>query len=392
MISYQKAQSLILRHTRQSPAETVPLLASLGSVLAETVKADFSLPHFDNSAMDGFVFRSVDTALANPQNPVSLEIIGLICAGQSEVLLKPNQAYRIMTGAPIPKGADTVQAQEQSEIVGKKLIFKKPFPAKKNVRFCGEELKKNQTVLKAGTALNSAVIGILASLGRNEVKVFQKPKISILVTGSELLSPGLPLQPGKIYDSNSAMLYACLTQMGNRPLFVRKVEDSFPTIKKILRYALGESDVVILAGGVSTGETDYVKPALKDLGVKTIFWGVNQKPGKPIYFGTKEDKIVFGLPGNPAAVFTCFYEYVYPAIRHRMRYPDPFLASRIVPAKEAILSDPSKHLFLKAQAQRVLPSQASHMISSLALATEFLVVEPSSSVQAGDPVLVHTLP
>ena len=393
MISVEKAQGLVTASIPVAQKETVSLLAALGCVIAEDIKSPLDMPLFDNSAMDGFAFRA-------PEEPARLAIRGILKAGDPRSRIKPGEAWRIMTGAPIPYGADTVLAQEKAEVVQKVLVLHEPAAKGKNIRYKGEELKKGKKVISRGTAITPATIGILAGFGKTEVEIFKRPRISIIATGSELAAPGSDLSSGKIYDSNSSMVHAALLQMGIHPVFAKRLDDQPKKIKQLIEHALRESDLVILMGGVSAGETDHVRPALVALGVETLFWKVNQKPGKPIYFGKKENTLVFGLPGNPAAVFTCFYEYVYPAIRRFMGFQEPYLETKSLPVRGSIEADPEKALFLKARVEfsggrsvvTTLGGQSSHMISSLQEANGILVIPSNQSVEEGREALVHLLP
>jgi len=393
MIRYEEAQALIAKNIPPSQKESVTVLAALGCVIAEDIKSPLALPFFDNSAMDGFTFRA-------PNRPSRLVIRGTLKAGDPRSHIKPGEAWRIMTGAPVPYGADTVLAQEKAEIIQETLVLREPLPQGMNIRYKGEELRKGKKVISEGAIVTPATIGIMAGLGKNEAQIYKKPRVSVIVTGSELAAPGSDLSSGKIYDSNSAMVHAALMQMGIRPVFVKRLDDQPKKIKQVIGYALRESDLVILMGGVSSGDTDHVRPISKELGVETIFWKVSQKPGKPIYFGKKGNTLVFGLPGNPAAVFTCFYEYVYPAIRRFMGFREPHLGANFFPVRESIKADPEKTLFLKARIESsdgrsvvmTLGGQSSHMISSLQEANGILVIPSKRSVEQGREALVHLLP
>jgi molybdopterin molybdotransferase len=400
MISVEDAQALIAKNIPPRKNEMAPLIAALGCVISEEIKSPYPIPIFDNSAMDGFAFAANDTKNASPEVPSRFVIRGTIKAGDSPIRSKPNEAWRIMTGAPIPRGADTVLEKEKATVAQDLLVIFEPFAKGRHVRYRGEELKKAQRVISKGTTVNAATIGILSSLGKKEARIYKKPNISVIATGSELVAPGSALLQGKIYDSNSPMVIAALMQMGIRPVLTKRLDDQPKKIKQVIGHALRESDLVILMGGVSAGDTDYVKPILQELGVQTIFWKVSQKPGKPTYFGKKEDTLVFGLPGNPAAVFTCFYEYVYPAIRGFMGFRDPYLGSKFFPVGESIEADPEKSLFLKAKIEAThggpvvtaLGCQSSHMISSLEEANGILVIPSKKSVEQGQKALVHLLP
>jgi len=258
--------------------------------------------------------------------------------------------------------------------------------AEKNCQGQGVEVKKGEFVLKKGIAIHPGVIGILATLGKAQVKVFRKPKVVVLATGSELTRPGKPLGRGKIYDSNSWMMAAALKEMQLKPLSVQTLTDRPVKIKHAISEALKRADVLILMGGVSVGKYDFVKSTLKELGVKEIFWRVKQKPGKPLFFGQKKKTLVFGLPGNPASVFTCFYEYAYAALRRMSGFPSPELSSCEMELHDSLNSDPSKILFLKGKTLQnghgrtagPLRHQGSHMISSLRDAEGLLVVTPDA--------------
>ncbi|MBI3252452.1 MAG: molybdopterin molybdotransferase MoeA [Candidatus Omnitrophica bacterium] len=401
MISCEQALKLIEENNPSPKEEEAWISAALGLVCAEDVRAPLDLPLYDNSAMDGFVLRSEDTRTATAEKPVLLSIRGVVKAGDDgRVRLDEGKTYRIMTGAPIIKGGDAVLEKEKAFIQDNCLVMTAPAQKGRNIRYQAEEVKKSELALPKGSVITPGTIGFLATMGMNRVTVYKKPAISLITTGSELTAPGGLLRPGKIYDSNTAMIQAALEEMRIRPFFVRRFHDVPKTIQKVMRFALKESDIVILMGGVSVGDYDFVKGLLEEEGVKTIFWKVSQKPGKPLYFGRKENRLVFGFPGNPASVFTCFYEYVYPAIRRFMGYQNPCLFSSRLKLKGSLKPDPEKVLFIKSKIENgedkgVLPlrHQKSHMISSLCQADSFVVVQNSETVlEEGEKVLVHALP
>ncbi|MBI1977667.1 MAG: molybdopterin molybdotransferase MoeA [Candidatus Omnitrophica bacterium] len=249
--------------------------------------------------------------------------------------------------------------------------------------------------------IHPATVGVLASFGLERVKVFARPKVSVIATGSELIPAGRRLKPGKIYDSNSLVVSSILKSMRIEPVLIRTISDRKDILKRALRRAFKRSDVLILTGGVSVGDYDYVKEVLAELGVHAIFWKVSQKPGKPIYFGKKSSKLVFGLPGNPASVFTCFYEYVFPALRCLCGFEEVYLPSKTACLQTDVRADRSRHLFLKGRLSfspnggEVTPlrHQASHMISSLCNANCFISLPPRSGVlRRGTKVEAHLLP
>ncbi len=401
MITFYEAQRKIEENSPPPKEETISIGAALGFVSAEDVRSPIDLPLYDNSAMDGFVFRSEDTLGATVANPVTLNLKGVIKAGDCGIKpLGEKEAYRIMTGACIAEEGDLVLEKEKAVVKKNKLVVSGPVSKGRNIRFKAEEIKKHELVLPKGSVINPGTIGFLATMGMMGIKVYKKPSVSLIATGSELTAPGNPLRPGKIYDSNTAMIQAALEEMRIRPVLVRRLNDAPKTIQKVIHFALKESDLVILTGGVSAGDYDYVKDTLRESGVSTIFWKVSQKPGKPLFFGRKENHLVFGLPGNPASVFTCFYEYVYPAIRRFMGYKNPTLSSGKFKLQEALKPDSEKLLFIKSKiglngVRGVLPlkRQKSHMISSLCETDSFVVVPNSDKIlEKGEKVLVHSLP
>ncbi len=394
MIAPAEALALIRRHTPAAAAQDRPLADVFGSVLADDVKAPFPMPVADNSAMDGFVIRARDTARAAAARPARLRIAGTLKAGDGRGLrLAPGAAFRIMTGAFVPAGGDAVIPKEDALMEGSGeascLRVERPVRAGQHVRLLGEEVQKGQILLKKGTSLDPAAVGVLASFGFGGVRVYEKPRVTVLATGNELTPPGRKLGPGKIYDSNSWMIRAALAQMGVTPFRVLTLRDDIHKVRKAVRAALIKSDCLILLGGVSVGDYDVAKEALMLEKVRTIFWKVNQKPGKPLYFGRKGKKIVFGLPGNPAAAFTCFYEYVYPALLKMLGRKESGLERRTVSVDGILPTDSTKHLFLKARllpavSREVLTAQAlghqsSHMLTSLVEADGFLRVPSGGS-------------
>jgi len=299
MISVKEAKQLITKYLPKPGTKRVPLGNSLGCVLAENVRSKVSLPSFNNSAMDGFVLRASDVKSATSSNPVKLKIRGSIKAG--DFVRKPlgrGETYRIMTGAPLLKGGDTILPVEEMQLNGKSLVISSAFKRGRHVRLEGEEIKKNQLCIKKGALITPGLTGFLASCGSKTIGIYPKPKVSVIATGSELVDLDKKLLPGKIYDSNRPLLMAALEEMGITPLLSKTVRDNEQLVRTTIRNSLKKCDVMILMGGVSVGDYDFVKSTLKQLGVKEIFWKVKQKPGKPLYFGKKGKTLVFGLPGN----------------------------------------------------------------------------------------------
>ena len=401
MISFQEALKRVDRNSKIPGCEESVVGDALGCVLAEDFHAPFPMPIFDNAAMDGFALCSAQTREASSERPVFLKIKGNILAGDTKRRsLEPGEAFRIMTGAPLPKNADTVLPKEAATVRGRELIIFKPM-IRKHIRHRGEEIKKGRVVLSRFHRIGPASIGILTSFGVRKIKIFRKPRVSLLATGSELVKLGGPLPLGKIYDSNSMMVTAALQMMGLKPLWVKSLPDDESLLKKTVKDALKRSDVLVLMGGVSVGDYDFVKKILKELKVRKIFWGVSQKPGMPVYFGKTGKTQVFGLPGNPVSCLVCFYEYVFPLLRKSMGFKDPYLPTESVVLESALNSHREKLLFLKGRLVggdkdrkvQALGHQGSHMISSLCEADRLIVVPPSGRVmRKNETVTTHVLP
>ena len=237
------------------------------------------------------------------------------CPGShSTETLSAGSAVKIMTGAPVPNGVDAVVMKEFCETKNGHVLVKKATQAGENIRKKGEEIKTGQTVLQAGTPVTPSVIGLLATLGLADVSVFKKPRIGIIATGNELIAPGKTLENGQIYDSNSFALSAACQQLGLPQIAVAHASDDPENLSETLKQTLAQSDVLITLGGVSVGDYDYVKSSLEALGMETRFWKINIKPGKPVLFGKFQNKLVFGLPGNPVSALVTFHLLVRPAL------------------------------------------------------------------------------
>lgn len=285
----------------------MPLKYSLGFVLAEDIFAPISLPPFRQSAMDGYALRHGDLT--------DYELIGECKAGDfKEYELVENQAVRIFTGARVPDQADTVIIQENIKKEGSRIQIRqvpKPFS---NIRPMGEQVKKGELVAKKGTRINAALIGFLAGFGLEEVLVISKPEIMLIVTGNELQYPGKPLNPGAVYETNGITIQNILAENGFSVGSLVHVMDDEKVIEEAISNAL-EYDLVLISGGISVGDYDFVKAGLESNRVEEKFYKINQKPAKPVWFGKKEESMVFALPGNPASLLICMLVYVIPAIR-----------------------------------------------------------------------------
>ncbi|MDH3217717.1 MAG: molybdopterin molybdotransferase MoeA [Candidatus Krumholzibacteria bacterium] len=401
MISLRTAQRLVARHGLVLETEIVPADLALGRVLGQDIRSPIPLPVFDNSAMDGFALRYQDTTRASARQPVVLAIRRTIFAGDTaSYRLRAGDTCRIMTGAPLPRGANTIIPKEQAIVDGSTLRIVESLTRRRHVRRRGEEVREGALVLKSGSTVHPGTLACLAGMGRDRVQVIRKPRVAVISTGDETVAPGRHLAYGQIYDSNSHMVKAMLRDMGIEPVFVRRVKDRRAPLARAVDTALSKSDVLVVIGGVSVGEHDYLRPVLGDKGVKTVFWGVRQKPGKPIYFGTKGKRLVFGLPGNPASAFTCFYIYVYPTLRRLSGFHDWELPRRSLPLTGAVDADCKRVMLLKGKYHATpkpsverLPNQGSHMITSLA-ETDSLIAVPATGkrVARGSKVVVYQLP
>lgn len=330
----EEARRAILAAVEPLESEAVPLLAALGRTLAEDIAADEDIPPFDNSAMDGYAVRAEDIAGAGPQQPVSLAVVATVAAGEvRREPLRPGQAVRIMTGAPIPPGADAVVRFEDTdeglgaapERTGRVQIMRAARVGH-DLRRAGEDVRRGEVVLERGTPLGPAEIGLLASLGRSRLTVARRPRVAILATGDELVEIDQPLAPGKIRNSNSYSNYAQVLRYGGEPIMLPIARDTVADVTARIEEGLARgADLFLTSGGVSMGDYDLVKRVLHDLG-QVRFWQVRMQPGKPMAFGHLRGVPLLGLPGNPVSAMVVFEQFARPAIlkmqgRRRLRTP-----------------------------------------------------------------------
>ncbi|HEV09438.1 MAG TPA: molybdopterin molybdenumtransferase MoeA [Sulfurihydrogenibium azorense] len=324
MLSYKEALDVILDNTKTLGKEKVFLNQALDRVLAEDIVADRDNPPADNSGMDGFAVRYEDIVGASEENPVILTIEGESKAGGTPPKLQKGQAIPIYTGALIPEGADTVIQKELTKVENGKVYILKELKKGTNIRLQGEDYKKGDILIKSGKKIRPPEIGILASVNKPTVYVYQKPKVGIITTGDEILDIAEPItKQSQIRTSNTYSLYAQVLQTGAQPVIIGFAKDNPESIKENLEYAKN-CDVLLTTGGVSVGEYDLVKDFVKEvLDVKIHFWKVSIKPGKPLVFGTwgkENEKLFFGIPGNPVASMVVFEIFVKPALKKMMGY------------------------------------------------------------------------
>ncbi len=412
MLSVEDAFDRIMAHFHPLEPEEKPILEATGQVLAEDIVSTLQIPPTDNSAMDGYAVRHADIVGANPGTPKSLKITGHVAAGQAastEVL--EGTAIRIMTGAPIPPGADTVVPFEETDEVDRKksgkpldtidILYQPPEGA--NVRPAGEDVPKGETVLKRGTVLRPSEIGVLASVGLPLVNVIRRPVVAILATGDELTNPGEPLEDANIYDSNSFTIAASVAKYGGIPKMLGIVKDDFAEIDAKIAEATG-SDLIITSAGVSKGDYDIVKDVLSKRG-DVDFWSVRMRPAKPLAFGVlrgAENKAVphLGLPGNPVSAMVAFEEFGRPAI---LRMLGKVQLSK--PTIEGILTNPiyntdGRRVFARVQVTKKdgvyyadpTGPQGSNILTSMSKANGLAICpEDVEKLDAGEMVRIKML-
>ena len=387
MISVAEALALVDLHTNTFPSEIIPLELAMGRTLANDIFAPISLPPFRQSSMDGYAFIQDEQS--------ELKLIGESKAGDFQNFsIKKGEAVRIFTGALVPDHADTVVMQEHVEKTSDGIRILKMPPIKSNVRGIGEQIQAGELALKSGTRINVPIIGFLGGFGLKEVSVTRKPSVRILVTGNEIQSGAGELGSGKIYESNSLMLKLALESMGISVVQILTATDTQEETENAICKGLA-ADVLIISGGISVGDYDFVEDALKKNEVKEVFYKVNQKPGKPFWFGKKDQKFVFALPGNPASTLMCFLVYVAPAIRKMFSGIPISLTIQEGRITLPIQNNFGKTLFLLAREENgsieLLPKQASSMLISFSMSNAILVFPAELEVlNAGE--IVHYFP
>jgi molybdopterin molybdotransferase len=316
MIEYQEARSLVLTASRALPAESVALAEALGRTLAREVEAREDIPPFTKATMDGYAVRSADTrpSGADAGGAVDLEVLEDLPAGRrSRKPVGPGQAVRIMTGAPLPAGADAVVMVEDSEKRDGRVLLRREVRPGDNIGRAGEDLKKGEVGLARGTVVGPAEVGMLAAAGCAKVAVTRRPKLAVIATGDEIAEPGERKRAGQIRNANGPALTAMAAEAGADAVYLGIARDRGSSLRPKLARAKG-ADILVLSGGVSVGDYDLVKDELEAFGVKPVFWQVRIKPGKPVFFGVRGRQLVFGLPGNPTSALVTFLLFVRPAV------------------------------------------------------------------------------
>ncbi|HKK04521.1 MAG TPA: gephyrin-like molybdotransferase Glp [Gammaproteobacteria bacterium] len=376
--------------------QMLPLRAALGRVLAEEVLSPIDVPAHTNSAVDGYAVSAAELPAAGT---TELRVVATARAGHPvERSIGPGECVQIMTGAPMPPGADTALMQEDVQRSGDIIVVNAGHRGGENVRRAGEDLAAGQPAVHAGQRLMPAQLGLLASLGRAEVRVRRRPRVAFFSTGDELRSVGQPLGPGEIYDSNRYSLHGMISRLDMDILDLGVVTDHPERLREALRTAAREADAIVTSGGVSVGEADYIKQILAELG-EVDFWKIAMKPGRPFAFGRVDDAWFFGLPGNPVAVMVTFYQFVQPALeRLAGRSPGAPPTLQAI-AAEPLRKKPGRTEFVRAVLEtdadgrrRVRPSgpQGSGILRSMSEADCFIVLgHDSGPVADGDVVEVQ---
>jgi molybdopterin molybdotransferase len=395
MLSFVEARQTILDNVTHLGVEQVSILKSLGRVAGADVLAPRNLPSFDNSSMDGFAVRMEDR-----DHFASLRVSGYIPAGEfTTASVTPGTAIRIMTGAPIPQDCDAIVPFEDAEEFANTINIRIEVVAGQYIRRAGEDIRMGDIALAAGSPIRVPEISLLASLGRTSVAVYRKPRVAILATGDELVEPGQPISPGRLYNSNSVALAAAVLEAGGSPLILGIATDTRESLREKLCDGL-QADVLITVAGVSVGDRDMVREILRELNVRQVFWKIDMKPGKATAFGMKDATPVFSLPGNPVSAMVTFEELVRPALLRIMGY------KRVIkPGLKAILQHSHHKPAGKTQLLRVrleardgtllawsAGNQDTRFLKTL-LQADALAVLPSERVSfsEGEEIAVHLL-
>ena len=397
LLNVGAARSLIL--DTLSPIEgweCVAVRAALDRVLARDVIAPCNVPAYDNSAMDGYAVRAADLA---SDAETALALVGTAFAGHPFAhTVGAGEAVRIMTGAPVPEGADTIVMQELTRCEGEQVRVPAGLKKGQNLRRAGEDLAAGSIALAAGTRCGPAELGLIASLGIAEVVVHRPLRVAFFSTGDEITSIGLPLAPGKVYDSNRFTLFGALSRLGCELLDMGVIPDEAAALEAALRDAARAADVIITSGGVSVGEADFIREMMARMG-EVSFWKLAIKPGRPMAFGRIGDAVLFGLPGNPVAVLVSFYQFVQDALLKLMGVSPLAPAERFaVRADFALRKQPGRVEYLRGRLQRdgaeptvaMAGAQGSGVLRSMSDADCFVVLpEDCTAVQPGDMVFIQ---
>lgn len=389
LITVPVAKKLLQKNISKGKKVSISLQDSMGRILATNIIAPMDVPSFDNSAMDGY-------AIGWDDSMQSYEVVGQVAAGESELKsIKKGEAMRIFTGAPIPLGADTVIQQEKITRTGSQIQFQKDeFKRGVSVRLKGTQCKKGQEILASGARINPGSIALFASLGISEIEVFDLPKLALIITGDELKEIGQELNAGQIYNSSGPAIQAYLASLGIKDVLTIHVADEFEGVVAAIQKANDYADFTLVTGGISVGDFDFVKEALAKNEVEEIFYKLSQRPGKPLFAGKKDQKMIFALPGNPASVLSCFLNYVKPSILQWSGHSDSWEPITL-PLAETFSKSVDLTLFLKAKISNgkiyVLSGQESFNLLSFGEANGLAEIPKEADfLEAGTEVSFYT--
>jgi molybdopterin molybdotransferase len=393
MIDFEEALRIILNNTKVLDGERIFLDQALNRVLFKDIYAKENIPSFDNAAMDGFALLNEDLLPLKNALPVKLKIVGEVSAGAKPIPIKKGEAVKIYTGAPIPQGADTVIELELTKVNADEVEFLAYKEKGSNIRKIGEDIKKGDLLLESGKVLRGYELGILASQNIVTLDVFRMPRVGIFVTGDEVLDVGQEKTSDvQIRSSNHISIMGLLESMGVKPTFLGIIKDDKESIKNALN-RIEEFDILISTGGVSVSDKDFTKEAVKELGFDVKFHKVAVKPGKPMMFATKGDKLFFGLPGNPVSCVINFDIFVRPSIKKMMGYKDiikPFMRAKLIAPIKRKSSDRLEFLrgILNLEQEllvEALPKQGSHMLTEFRNANCYILVPKGvNEIPAGE--------
>jgi molybdopterin molybdotransferase len=379
--------------------ERVAVRAGLGRVLGEDVVSTVNVPAHDNSAMDGWAVRAADL---DPARNTTLREVGVALAGRAfGGSMRPGECVRVMTGAMMPAGADTIVIQEIVHTEGKRIVVPPGQKAGQNLRRAGEDLAIGQVVLRAGQPMRPAELGLIASLGLAEVAVRRKPRVAFFSTGDELASIGASLNAGEVYDSNRYTIFGMLARLGVELIDMGVVRDDPAALERAFKQAAASADAIISSGGVSVGEADFTRALLARLG-EVLFWKIAMKPGRPMAFGRIGEAFFFGLPGNPVAVMVTFYQFVRDALLSLAGRTDEFrLPALRAPCTSALKKSPGRTEYQRgilardaagSWSVRVTGAQGSGVLRSMSEANCLIVLEHRrGNVAPGDLVTVQLM-
>jgi len=391
LIEYPDAERLVLESTHKLPVEETPLGEALGLALAEDLRATVDSPPFDNSAVDGYAVRSADAEADR-----TFRVVDEAPAGRpAEKSVGEGEAIKIFTGGVIPEGADAVVMVENTSGWGESFELKKAASEGQNIREAGQDTREGNVILRAGTEIGAPEIALAATQGYGTLPVYRRPKVVVLSTGTELVEPGTrDLSPGEIFDSNSYAIVAQSREAGAAARRLYAASDDAAPLRAAIEEALETADVVVTSGGVSVGEKDLVKSTLLDLGVEQVFWGVKFKPGKPLFYGKRDETRFFGLPGNPVSAMVCFDLFVRPALMAMMGREDLKRPRIPVYFEEDVVNKFGRMHAMRVSLEktengwlaRSVGAQGSGLVSSLTRADALALIGPESEgVRAGEP-------